>query len=689
MTEKQAPNQEKNKDRPEKDNQDKQHKGSTQKQHHDHNGDHQSHHQKMAEDFKRRFWITLILTIPIVLMAPIIQGFLGLKETLSFPGDSYVQFALSVLVFVYGGYPFLKGLVRELGQGRPGMMTLISVAIIVAFVYSSAVVFGLPGKTFFWELATLILVMLLGHWIEMKSVMGASRALDELAKLMPSEAHRLKDDGSTEDVKVSELEKDDKILVKPGEKVPADGKITEGSTSIDESMVTGESEPVSKEEGDEVIGGSVNGDGSITVSIQKTGEDSYLNQMMEMVRGAQEIKSKSQNLADKAAMWLTYIAVTAGTLTFLAWLVIFGREVVFALGRAVTVMVITCPHALGLAIPLVVAVSTSLTARNGLLVQNRNEFELARKIQAIVFDKTGTLTEGSFKVSNVESFADDMDKDTITMYAASVEARSEHPIAKAIASASDDKKEAKSFEAIKGKGAQAEVEGKKVVVASRKYIDENDIEYDKDRLEKFASEGKTVAYLVIDDKLKGGIALEDPIREESKKTVSKLKEMGIETFMLTGDNEKVAKRVADEIGMDSYFAEVLPDKKADKIKEVQSQNKIVAMVGDGINDAPALAQADVGIAIGAGTDVAIESADIVLVKNNPMHVTKLIAYSKATYKKMIQNLIWATGYNVVAIPLAAGVLYSAGILLSPAVGAILMSLSTVIVAINAKFLKID
>ncbi|NIP44404.1 MAG: copper-translocating P-type ATPase [candidate division Zixibacteria bacterium] len=655
------------------------------KDHNDH--DHKRHHKHMAEDFKRRFWISLILTIPIVVLSPMIQGFVGLKDQLAFSGDSYVQFVFATAVFFYGGYPFLKGIVKELRELQPGMMTLIALAILVAYVYSSAVVFGLSGRTFFWELATLIDVMLLGHWIEMRSVMGASRALDELAKLMPSDAHKLQDDGSTEDVPVRELEKGDKVVIKPGEKVPVDGKIVEGSTSIDESLVTGESEPVSKGEGDEVVGGSVNGDGSITVEIEKTGKDSYLSQVMDMVESAQASKSKSQNLADKAAMWLTFIAIGAGTTTLILWLTAFGREFVFALGRMVTVMVITCPHALGLAIPLVIAVSTALSAKNGLLIRNRVPFESARNIDAIIFDKTGTLTKGTFEVSEILAIGDNTDKDEILMYAASVEARSEHPIAKAITEATQDKKKVESFEAIKGKGATGKVDGKDVKVVSPGYLDENDIDI-SDEAREFAEKGKTIAYVLIDNDVKGAIALEDPVREESKEAIKKLKEKNIKTLMITGDNEHVAKRVADEIGLEDFFAGVLPDKKAEKIKEVQSEGYTTAMVGDGVNDAPALAQADVGIAIGAGTDVAMETADIVLVKNNPMDVVKIIAYSRATYKKMVQNLIWATGYNAIAIPLAAGALYSFGILLNPAVGALLMSLSTVIVAINAKFLKV-
>jgi len=658
-------------------------------EHHGHNGghDHSSHHKHMAKDFQKRFWISLVLTVPVLLLAPLIKQFLGLTGVLSFPGDGYVIFGLSTIIFIYGGYPFLKGFYKEVSEKKPGMMTLISLAILVAYVYSTAVVFGLPGKTFFWELATLIVVMLLGHWIEMKSVIGASKALDELAKLMPSTAHKQKSDGSAEDIPVSKLSGGDKVIVKPGEKIPADGKIVEGSSSINEALITGESEPVAKEKGNSVIGGAINGEGSITIEVEKTGKDSYLSQVMNLVQEAQSSKSKTQRLADRAALWLTVIAISAGIITFLVWYTAMGQDFVFALGRTVTVMVITCPHALGLAIPLVVAVSTAKLARGGILIRNRSPFERARKINAIVFDKTGTLTKGNFEVSNIVSFGKDYDDESILKFAASVESRSEHPIAKAIVEKADKTENVESFKSLTGKGAQGNVGGKTVKVVSRSYVEEENLEYDKNKIDESKSKGKTMVFVVIDGKVSGVISLEDPVRDESKEAIKRLHKKNIKTIILTGDNEDVAKRVADEIGVDEYFAEVLPDKKSDKIKEVQSRGMIVAMVGDGVNDAPALAQADVGIAIGAGTDVAIESADIILGKSNPLDVVRMIDFAGATYKKMIQNLIWATGYNVVAIPLAAGVLYSYGILMNPAVGALLMSLSTVIVAINARILK--
>lgn len=656
--------------------------------HEGHNGhDHTEHHKHMAEDFKRRFWISLVLSLPIVALAPLVQGWLGLKETLSFTGDGYVQFGLSTIVFLYGGWPFLKGLVNEVSQARPGMMTLIGLAITVAFVYSSAVVFGLQGKTFFWETATLVVVMLLGHWIEMRSVIGASKALEELAKLMPSEAHRVKDNEQTEDVKVSDLEKGDKVLVKPGEKVPADGVIIKGETSINEAMLTGESKPVTKKRDDKVVGGSVNGEGSITVRIEKLGEESYLSQVVNMVKQAQQSKSRSSRLADRAAMWLTFIAIGAGAITLVLWLSLADREFVFALERTVTVMVITCPHALGLAIPLVVAVVTSMAAKAGLLIRDRAAFEQARNINAIVFDKTGTLTRGEFEVSKTKALGD-MDRDRMMSLAASLEAQSEHPIAQAIAAASDEKEEVNNFEAITGKGARGEVGGKQVKVVSKGYLVENDLSYDESRVEDLYEGGRTVVFVLVDDEVTGAIGLEDIVRDESKEAVEKLHQRNIKTMLITGDSEAVAKKVAEEIGIDEVFAEVLPNDKADKIKEVQQRGRTVAMVGDGVNDAPALAQADVGVAIGTGTDVAAETADVVLVQSNPLDVVRMIDFSQATRRKMIQNLAWATGYNVVAIPLAAGVLYSFGILLNPAVGALLMSLSTVIVAINARLLKV-
>ncbi len=658
---------------------------------HEHNGGHdqQSHHAMMVADFKRRFWISLAITVPVLILSPLIQRLLGIQDIVAFPGDSYVLWGLSSAIFAYGGYPFLKGLFDELKSNSPGMMTLIGLAISVAYIYSSAVVFGLSGKFFFWELATLIDVMLLGHWLEMKSIMGASSALEELAQLMPAEAHKVTSDGSTTEVPVKELQVGDRVLVKPGEKIPVDGKVTEGETSVNEAMLTGESKPVSKQAGDEVIGGSVNSDGSITVETEKTGEESYLSQMTNLVKEAQESKSRSQNLADRAALWLTIIALSAGIITLIMWLTAFNREFVFSLERMVTVMVITCPHALGLAVPLVVAVSTTLSAKNGLLIRNRNNFEKARKIQAILFDKTGTLTKGEFGVTDSITLDDNVNEQELLKYAASVESHSEHPIARGIVSSVEEKFRVEDFKSIPGKGAQGKVNGTEVKVVSPGYLRENNIKVDDTRLAELEGQGKTIVFVLIAGKPAGAIALADIIRPDSRKAISRLKEMDIKCMMITGDNEQVAKWVADEVGLDEYFAGVLPDKKAEKVKEVQSRGLVVAMTGDGVNDAPALAQADVGIAIGAGTDVAAATADIILVKSNPMDAVSIISLARATYRKMLQNLGWATGYNVVAIPLAAGALYSFGILLSPAVGAALMSVSTIIVAINARFLKME
>ncbi len=642
----------------------------------------------MAADFRKRFWIALVLTLPILALSPLLQELVGLRESVRFPGDLYVLFGLSSAVFWYGGWPFLKGLYAELKSLKPGMMTLVAVAITTAYLYSGAVVFGLTGKMFFWELATLVDIMLLGHWIEMKSVMGASKALEELAKLMPSDAHKLMPDGSVTDVPLSELAVDDRVLVKPGEKVPADGTIVEGESSVNEAMLTGESTPVTKTSGGKVIGGSINGEGALTIEVKGTGKDSFLSQVIDLVKQAQESKSKTQNLADTAAMWLTLIALVSGALTFLLWLLFMDRELAFAIERAVTVMVITCPHALGLAVPLVVAVSTALAASHGLLIRNRVAFEGARKLQAVIFDKTGTLTEGRFGVTDTLLLAQDIDEETLRKYAASVDANSEHPIAKAIAEASEEKLAVEDFKSIPGKGAEGKVDGREIKVVSPGYLREQNIELSDKRIEPLQAQGKTVVFVLVDGQLKGAIALADIVRPEAKQAIEALRALNIRCMMLTGDNKATAKWVSDQVGLDEYFAEVLPQDKAAKVKEVQARGVSVAMTGDGVNDAPALAQADVGIAIGAGSDVAVETADIVLVRSNPLDVVAIVQLSRATYRKMIQNLVWATGYNVIAIPLAAGALYAWGVVLSPALGAALMAASTVIVAINARLLRL-
>jgi len=648
--------------------------------HEDH--DH-SVHGGMIADFKKRFQVSLILTLPVLLLSEMIQHWLGFE--IKFPGDKYVLLVVSSFIFFYGGWPFLKGFIDELKAKSPGMMTLIALAITVAYVFSVAIVFGFEGMDFFWELATLIVIMLLGHWLEMKSVLGASKALQLLVSMMPAEAHKVHGDHLM-DVKLEELQKDDIILIKPGEKVPADGIVTEGESYLNESMLTGESKPVKKEKNEKVIGGSINGNGSLKVKVLHTGKDSYLNKVITLVQEAQKTKSRTQHLADRAAKWLTYIALGVGLITLIVWLS-SGQGTNYAIERMVTVMVISCPHALGLAIPLVVAISTAVSAQNGLLIRNRTAFENSRKITTIVFDKTGTLTKGEFGVTRIETIGG-ISKNELLQYAAALEQSSEHPIAIGIIQKAKNEKldilKAENFNSITGRGVEAKVNGKSVKVVSPGYLKEKKIDIPSN---SSSSEAETIVFVVIDDQLAGYIALADEIRPESKHAIESFKKNGIKVMMATGDNEKVAKAVAGELKLDGYYAEVLPHQKVEIVKELQDKNEFVAMTGDGVNDAPALAQADVGIAVGSGTDVAAETADIILVNSNPKDILNLILFGKATYKKMVQNLIWATGYNTVAIPLAAGVLYSTGFVLDPAIGAVFMSLSTIIVAINAQLLK--
>lgn len=668
-------------------NKHKQHHNHQHKEGNDHaHHDHTEHHQMMIKDFRLRFWISFVITIPILLLSPMVQDLLGFEFTLSEMADKYILFGLSTVIFFYGGWPFLKGLVDELKEKQPGMMTLIAVAITVAWGYSTATTFGLEGSSFFWELATLVDIMLLGHWIEMKSVLGASQSLQELVKLMPSEAHLLKN-GETVDVELDELKEDDQVLVRPGEKIPVDGVITDGESNVNESMVTGESKPVRKKKDSKVIGGTINGNGSLTVKVEQVGENAYLNKVVNMVRDAQSVKSKTQNLADKIAFWLTIVALSVGFATLAVWLMV-GKEFSFAMERMASVMVITCPHALGLAVPLVVAISTSVSAQRGLLIRNRTAFENSRKITMMVFDKTGTLTKGNFGVTRIGSFINELDDNAILRFAGSLESRSEHPLAMGIMNKVQeteiDLPQVQNFNAITGKGIEGEVEEKNVKVVSPGYVSDKNLEIPE---EAYKNEAETVVFVLVDEKLAGFIAMSDEIREQSYEAIKTLQDNDIKCIMMTGDNEKVAKSVSDELGLDGYYSGLLPDQKLNKIKEFQDKGEFVAMTGDGINDAPALATADVGIAIGSGTDVAAETADIILVNSNPEDIATLILFGKATYRKMIQNFILATGYNVVAIPLAAGVLYSAGILISPALGAVLMSLSTIIVALNAQLLK--
>jgi Cu2+-exporting ATPase len=653
---------------------------------HGHHGD---HHRHMIRDFRRRFWNSLGLTIPVLALSPLIQSVLGFR--LAFWGDRDLLFGLAAAIYFYGGWPFLKGFAAEARRKQPGMMTLIALAVSVAFGYSAVVTFGVPGKVFFWELATLIDVMLLGHWIEMRSILGASRALEELARLMPTEAHRIEEGGRISDIGLSEVHKGDRLLVRPGEKIPADGIVIDGASEVNQAMLTGESKPVERGKGDNVIGGAVNGTGALSVEVRGTGSDSFLARVVDLVRSASESKSRAQAFADRAAFWLTVVALSVGGVTLAVWLV-SGRDFAFALERMVTVMVITCPHALGLAVPLVIAVVTSLSARNGLLIRNRTAFEVARLVDTVVFDKTGTLTRGEFGVTDVIPTGD-WGETEILRRAASVETNSEHSIARGIVRKAEREDikltRAERFEALPGKGARSLIDGELVFVGNRGVLGEAGVssEQAEETMKRLSSQGKTVVFVAARGKVMGIIGLADIVRDESRRAVAGLKAMGLEVAMITGDNEPTARAVASDLGIDVHFSEVLPTEKSEKISELQKKGKKVAMVGDGVNDAPALAQADVGIAIGAGTDIAAETADVILVENNPENVADVVRLSRVTRRKMTQNLAWATAYNVIAIPLAAGVLERWGILLAPAMGALVMSVSTVIVAINARLVS--
>ena len=646
-------------------------------------------HGAMIADFLRRFWICLILSVPVVLLSMMFRDLTG--YTFDFPYQKVVVLVLASVIYGYGGWPFLTGMVgelrnRQLGQSRLGMMTLVAIAITTAYVYSVVVLVGwLSGMDFFFELATLIDIMLLGHYIEMKSVAGASRSLELIVQMLPSDAHKV-DGNDIQDVKVNTLTVGDVVLVRPGERVPTDGEVVEGSSAVNESMLTGESVPAQKSAKDTVIAGAINGEGSLKIKVTHRGADSYLNKVVKMVEEAQNAKSQTQNLADRAAGWLTILSLSVGLLTLVAWLWL-GKDVAFAVERMVTVMVTACPHALGVAIPLVVAISTAISAQKGLLIRNRTAFEEARKITAMVFDKTGTLTEGEFGVTRVKVLSEDTDETTLLSLTAALEQQSQHPIAQGIVRESK-KRDLKlpaiaNFQSITGKGVSATVNGRQVLVVSPGYLKEKGIDLPPDAT---GSEAETVVFVLTDNQLTGFVALADRIRDDSKEAVQRLQESGIKVYMATGDNQKVADAVAKTLGLDGVYAEVLPDQKVTIVKELQAKGQFVAMTGDGVNDAPALAQANVGIAVGSGTDVAAETADIILVNSRPTDITNLVEFGKATYRKMIQNLFWAMGYNVIAIPLAAGVLYP-NFVLSPALGAVLMSVSTVIVALNAQLLK--
>ncbi len=648
-------------------------------------------HTGHEEMFRKRFWVSLVLTVPVLLFSPLLQERLGFSIP-EFPGSRWVGPALAFAIFFYGGTPFIRMAIPELRNRRPGMMTLISLAISVAFTYSLFALIGIPGTGFFWEMATLIDIMLLGHWIEMRSVRQASGALKELAQLMPDTAERLLPDGTTEVVPSSSLKEGDLVLVRPGTSIPADGVVVEGKSDVNQAMLTGESRPVPKGPGNKVIAGTINGDGSLRVQVAATGEATALAGIMRLVAQAQQSKSRTQLLADRAAGWLFYIALGVAAITAVLWTLATGFNL-DVLERVVTVLVIACPHALGLAVPLVVAISTSMGAANGILVRDRLALEEAREVDVVIFDKTGTLTTGEFGVVAMAT-VNGWDEVQALALAAAVEGDSEHLIARAVRRKVEEYGPAlprvTDFEAIKGRGIRAIYDKKTVYVGGPQLLEMLDATL-PDELARFTGEmgrkGRSVVYLVVEKRPVAAFALADTIRPESRATVDRLLKMGIEVAMLTGDSQAVAQAVADELGIRTVFAEVLPEHKDQKIVELQQQGKRVAMVGDGVNDAPALTRADIGIAIGSGTDVAIESAGIILVRSDPRDVVKVFALSRATYKKMIQNLIWATGYNTVALPLAAGVLAPVGFLLSPAIGALLMSLSTMIVAVNAQLLR--
>jgi Cu2+-exporting ATPase len=661
--------------------------GSSHSEHAGHGG---HDHGAMVADYRRRFWLVLVLTPPVLLLSPMIQHWLGIAEMLVFPGDRYVLFVLSTIAYVYGGWPFLTGFTSELRKGQPGMMTLIALAISAAYFFSAAVTFGFPGEELYWELVTLIAIMLLGHWIEMRSVMGASRALEELVRLLPDTATLVRADGSSEEVQISTLQPGDHVIVRPGAKVPVDGVIIEGSSGFNEAMLTGESRPVTKGVGATAIGGAINGANAITIKVMATGDATYLSQVIELVKKAQATRSRTQDVANRAAAWLTYIALVAGFGTLFVWWLLLDAPLEFAIERMVTVMVVACPHALGLAVPLVVAVSTSLSAGNGLLIRDRAAFERARNLNAAVFDKTGTLTEGRFGISDIVLLADG-DENNELSFAAAAESQSEHPIAHGIVAEAKERSliipKATDVSNITGEGIVAKVDGQDVRIVSPGHLARQGNAIAHDSLKRLEGQGKTVVVLVRDGEPRALFALADIVRPESKEAIAELKSFGISSIMLTGDAEGVAKTVSEELGITEYFAEVLPDQKSKKIEELQARGLSVAMVGDGVNDAPALVVADLGIAIGAGTDVAVESADVVLVRSDPRDVGAILGLSRATYRKMVQNLAWATGYNAIAIPMAAGITFGTGFIMTPAVAAVFMSASTVIVAINAQLLR--
>lgn len=664
--------------------------GDHQKMSADHSG-HDKHEGHSPEMFRDRFWLSLVMTVPVMFWSEHIQELLGYRAP-AFAGSTWIGPVLASAIFLYGGVVFLRGAWQELASRLPGMMTLISLAIIVAFVFSWVVQLGLlQAGALWWELATLVTIMLLGHWIEMRSINQAQGALKELAKLLPDTATRITETGE-EQVAVSALQNGNLLLVRPGERIPADGLVRKGESELDEAMITGESRPVSKHEGDEVIAATINGEGSLRIEVTGTGDKTKLSGIMRLVADAQQSKSRAQHLADRAAQLLTAVALGSAILTLVVWLMV-GATIDFAVVRMVTVLVIACPHALGLAVPLVVAISTTLGAQNGLLVRDRRGLEEARNLDTVIFDKTGTLTLGEFRVV-ATTLADGLLEDEALRIAAGVESESQHPIARGIVKTAEERDieipAADGFRAVTGKGVAATVDGAEYHIGGPALLKAEEVRVPpalQQAADAAASRGQAAIYLVRDGEALAVYAVADAIREESREAINALHERGIEVAMLTGDAQAVADAVAKELGIDTVFAEVLPEDKATKVKELQAQGKKVAMIGDGVNDAPALATADIGIAIGAGADVAVEAGHIVLVRSDPRDIPRIVTLSRATYRKMVQNLWWAAGYNILAIPLAAGVLNAWGILLTPAVGAILMSVSTVVVAVNAQLLK--
>ncbi|MEJ7353093.1 heavy metal translocating P-type ATPase [Staphylococcus epidermidis] len=665
--------------------------------HHDnHASHHHSGHAHHHGNFKVKFFVSLIFAIPIILLSPLMG--VNLPFQFTFPGSEWVVLILSTILFFYGGKPFLSGGKDEIATKKPGMMTLVALGISVAYIYSLYAFYmnnfsSATGHTmdFFWELATLILIMLLGHWIEMNAVGNAGDALKKMVELLPNSAIKVMDNGQREEVKISDIMTDDIVEVKAGESIPTDGIIVQGQTSIDESLVTGESKKVQKNQNDNVIGGSINGSGTIQVKVTAVGEDGYLSQVMGLVNQAQNDKSSAELLSDKVAGYLFYFAVSVGVISFIVWMLI-QNDVDFALERLVTVLVIACPHALGLAIPLVTARSTSIGAHNGLIIKNRESVEIAQHIDYVMMDKTGTLTEGNFSVNHYESFKNDLSNDTILSLFASLESQSNHPLAISIVDFAKSKNVSftnpQDVNNIPGVGLEGLIDNKTYKITNVSYLDKHKLNYDNDLFIKLAQQGNSISYLIEDQQVIGMIAQGDQIKESSKQMVADLLSRNITPVMLTGDNNEVAHAVAKELGISDVHAQLMPEDKESIIKDYQSDGNKVMMVGDGINDAPSLIRADIGIAIGAGTDVAVESADIILVKSNPSDIIHFFTLSNNTMRKMVQNLWWGAGYNIVAVPLAAGVLAFIGLILSPAIGAILMSLSTIIVAINAFTLKL-